>query len=255
MWHKDMIIQQVVLVVLMYVAVPSVSAQDVSGFVIELEAGPVWQSRNDVQIPNTDAGTRFSLVDLAGKGPLPAARLYLTWNINNRHSLRVLLAPLAYTETGSFAGPVDFAGQSYVPGDPVDATYKFNSWRLGYRYRLMDRERLNLSVGFTAKIRDAKIELTQGNKTSKDTDVGFVPLVYLGADWRFTRKWHLIFDFEGLAGGPGRAFDIDLKLLYTINDHWGLSAGYRTVEGGADVESVYNFAWFHYAVVSGIYRF
>ena len=85
-----MIIQQVMLVVLMYVAVPSVSAQDVSGFVIELEAGPVWQSRNDVQIPNTDAGTRFSLVDLAGKGPLPAARLYLTWNINDRHSLRGL---------------------------------------------------------------------------------------------------------------------------------------------------------------------
>ena len=255
MWHKDMIIPKVVFVLLMCVAVPSVSAQDVSGFVIELEVGPVWQSRNDVQIPNTDAGTRFSLVDLAGKGPLPAARLYLTWNINNRHSLRVLLAPLAYTETGSFTSPVDFAGQSYVPGDPVDATYKFNSWRLGYRYRLMDRERLKLSVGFTAKIRDAKIELTQGNTTSKDTDVGFVPLVYLGADWRLIRKWHLIFDFEGLAGGPGRAFDIALKLLYTINDHWGISAGYRTVEGGADVESVYNFAWFHYAVVSGIYRF
>ena len=77
MWQKDMLIPHVVLVVLMCVAVPSVSAQDVSGLVIELEAGPVWQSRNDVQIPNTDAGTRFSLVDLAGKGPLPAARLIL----------------------------------------------------------------------------------------------------------------------------------------------------------------------------------
>jgi len=83
MWKKDMIIPHVVLVALMCVAVPSVSAQDVSGLVIELEAVPVWQSRNDVQIPNTDAGTRFSLVDLAGKGPWPATRLYLTWNTNN----------------------------------------------------------------------------------------------------------------------------------------------------------------------------
>jgi hypothetical protein len=255
MWQKDMIIPHVVLVALMCVAVASVSAQDVSGLVIELEAGPVWQSRNDVQIPNTDAGTRFSLVDLAGKGPWPATRLYLTWNINNRHSLRGLLAPLAYTETGSFTGPVDFAGQSYVSRDPVDATYKFNSWRLGYRYRFLHREQLKLSVGFTAKIRDAKIELTQGSTTSKDTDVGFVPLVYLGADWQFAGKWHLFFDFDGLAGGPGRAFDIALKLHYAINDHWGLSAGYRTLEGGADVESVYNFAWLHYAVVSGTYRF
>jgi hypothetical protein len=27
------------------------------------------------------------------------------------------------------------------------------------------------------------------------------------------------------------------------------------VEGGADTDEVYNFAWFHYAVVSGVYRF
>ncbi len=36
----------------------------------ELEIGPVWQSLNDVQIPNTTAGTRFSLSGLTGKGPL-----------------------------------------------------------------------------------------------------------------------------------------------------------------------------------------
>ena len=237
------------------IAGSSVSAQDGSGFVLELEAGPVWQTRNDVQIPNTDEGTRFSLVDLVGKGPWPAARLYITWNINERHSLRGLLAPLSYTETGVFTDPVEFAGASYAAGDPVDGTYKFNSWRIGYRYRFLNREHLKLSVGFTAKIRDAKIELEQGNTTSKDTDLGFVPLLYLGADWGFTENWYLIFDFEGLAGGPGRAFDIALKLQYDFNDHWGVSAGYRTVEGGADVESVYNFAWFHYAVVSGSFRF
>ena len=209
------------LVLLICMVVPPVSAQDGSGFMLELEAGPVWQSRNDVQVPNTDAGTRFSLVDLAGKDPWPAARLYLTWNINDRHSLRGLLAPLSYTETGSFTDPVEFAGESYTPDDPVDGTYKFNSWRLGYRYRFLNRERLNLSVGFTAKIRDAKIELMQGSTTSKSTDLGFVPLVYLGANWRFTGNWHLIFDFEGLAGGPGRAFDTALKLNYAFNDHWG----------------------------------
>jgi len=240
---------------LLSASVTSATAQDAPRFVIELEAGPVWQTRNDVQIPNTEAGTRFSLVDLVGKGPWPAARLYVTWNINNRHSLRALLAPLSYTETGTFDQAVDFAGATYQPGQPVEATYKFNSWRLGYRYRFMDRQRLKLWVGLTAKIRDAKIELTQANTTSKDTDVGFVPLLYLAADWRFAQRWHFVFDFDGLAGGPGRAFDVALKLGYDISEHWRISGGYRTVEGGADVESVYNFAWFHYAVVSGTYRF
>ena len=246
---------QVTLMVLMCLAVPSVSAQNMSRFLIELEAGPVWQGRNGVQIPNTVSGTRFSLVDLTGKGPVPAGRFYLTWNITTRHSFRGLIAPLAYTKTGSFEDAVNFAGKSYVPINPVDATYKFNSWRLSYRFRFLDREQMKLSVGLTAKIRDAKIELTQGSTSSNDTDVGFVPLVYLGADWRFSGKWHLFLDMDGLAGGPGRAFDIALKLHHAINDHWGLSTGYRTLEGGTDVGSVYNFAWLHYAVVSGIYRF
>lgn len=254
MRQKGPLIAQGMLVVLLCVVVPAVSAQGMPRFVIELEAGPVWQSRNNVQIPNSEAGTRFSLVDLAGSGPWPAARLYLTWNITDRHSVRALLAPLSYTETGAFTGPVEFAGAAYLPRDPVEGTYKFNSWRLGYRYRFRDRERLKLSVGFTAKLRDAKIELRQRSTTSKDTDVGFVPLLYLGADWRLAERWHLLFDFDGLAGGPGRAFDVALKLHYAGGEHWGLSAGYRTLEGGADVESVYNFAWLHYAVVSGTLR-
>ena len=245
----------VITALLLSTIAPGAFASDTARFTIELEGGAVWQSRNDVQIPNDETGTRFSIVDVIGKGPWPAGRLYLTWNINDRHGLRALLAPLSITETGNISEPVNFAGETYQPGAPVEATYQFNSWRLTYHYRFLDREKLRLWVGFTAKIRDAKIELSQGDTTSKDTDVGFVPLLYLAADWNFAERWHLLFDFDGLAGGPGRAFDIALKLGYDFNDHWGITGGYRTIEGGADVDSVYNFAWLNYAVVSGIYRF
>jgi len=234
----------------MMIPISSVAGQSKHAFEVELEAGPVWQSRNNVQIPNDASGTRFSLVDLAGSGPQPAGRAYLTWNINRRHSLRALLAPLSFTETGTLAESVDFAGESYQAGTPLDGTYKFNSWRLGYRYRFSDSERMSLFVGFTAKMRDAKIELSQAGTTSKKTDIGFVPLLNLGADWSFTPGWRLLFDFDGLAGGPGRAFDVALKLGYDVGDRWRFAAGYRTVEGGADVESVYNFAWLHYGVAS-----
>jgi hypothetical protein len=235
--------------------VPSAGlADEIQRFELELEGGGIWQSRNDVQIPNDETGTRFSLVDVIGKGPWPAGRLYFTWNINGRHGLRALLAPLSITDTGEISEPVLFAGEAFEPGS-VEATYKFNSWRLSYRYRFLRRECLSLWVGFTGKIRDAKIELKQGEKTGKDTDLGFVPLLHLAADWSFVPSWHLLFDFDGLAGGPGRAFDIALKLGYDINEKWGLAAGYRMIEGGADVDAVYNFAWLHYAVVSVRYGF
>ncbi|UCF69374.1 MAG: hypothetical protein JSV80_08910, partial [Acidobacteriota bacterium] len=83
----------------------------------------------------------------------------------------------------------------------------------------------------------------------------FVPLLHFAADYRFADRWHLLVDLEGLAGGPGRAVDLALKFGYDLSERWGITAGYRTVEGGADIEEVYNFAWFQYAVVSGVFRF
>jgi len=233
----------------------TILAQDPPTFAIEIEGGPVWQSRNDLQIPNDPSGTRFSLVDLVGTGAQPSGRLYLTWNISRRHGLRALLAPLSFTETGSPTETINFAGETYLTGSPVDGTYKFNSWRLGYRYLLRGTDRTRLYIGFTAKIRDAKVELRQGSTSSRKTDVGFVPLLHLAADWRFIDAWRLLFDFDGLAGGPGRAFDVALKLGYDLSDQTTLFGGYRTVEGGADVESVYNFAWLHYGVAGMSWRF
>ena len=230
-------------------------AQGEPSFSLELELGSTWQSRNTVQIPNDESGTRFSLEELVGRGPWAVGRLNFNWNINQRHAVRLVAAPLSYTETGVFDEPVDFAGESYQAGISTEATYQLNSWRAGYRYRLKDGQRWTLWLGFTAKIRDAKIELRQGDSSSKDTDFGFVPLLHFAADYRFTDRWHLLFDFDGLAGGPGRAFDVALKLGYDFSDRWGISVGYRTVEGGVDIDEVYNFAWFQYAVASGIVRF
>jgi hypothetical protein len=62
----------------------------------------------------------------------------------------------------SLAGPVEFAGASYAPGQ-ARATYTFNSYRLSYRYRFHDTERATAWVGFTAKVRDAEIALGAGD--------------------------------------------------------------------------------------------
>ena len=226
-----------------------------SRFVLELEAGPAWQTRNDVQIPNDPSGTRFSLREPTGSGPWPAGRVYLTWRIDEEHSLRGLVAPLSFTETGSLPKPVDFAGESYSPDAPAEATYRFNSYRLGYRYRFHHGRSWTWRVGFTAKIRDAVVRLEQGGTSSEKTDLGFVPLLHVSGEWRFARRWHAELDADALAGGPGRAEDVSLKAGYDLGDRWTVSAGYRTVEGGADVDSVYAFAWLHYGVVSLEYRF
>ena len=230
------------------------AAQTVPTLEVELEAGPAWQSYNDVEIPNDGSATRFSLFDLAGSGPWPAGRLYVTWNISDRHGLRLLLAPISLTEAGTPAGAIDFAGESFAAGQPADATYTFNSYRLSYRYRFHAGEATTAWVGFTAKIRDAVIRLEQGGTTGEKTDLGFVPLLHLAGEWRFAPRWRLSVDVDALAGGPGRAEDAALEVGYDLGEQWTVQAGYRTVEGGADVEEVYTFAWLHYAVASVVWR-
>ena len=52
---------------------------------------------------------------------------------------RALVAPFSLTETGTPAEPIRFAGADYAAGEPVEATYTFNSYRLTYRYRVKDK--------------------------------------------------------------------------------------------------------------------
>lgn len=232
---------------------PLPSSAQMPRLIVELEGGPVWQTTNDVEIPNDGTATKFSLRDVIGSGPWPAGRAYVTWNVAERHGLRLLIAPFSVTENGVLDGPVNFEGASYVPGQ-AEATYTFNSYRLSYRYRFHDTPRLTAWVGITAKIRDAEIALAQGTTSSSSDNVGFVPLLHAAGEWRVAPRWRLIADADGIAGGPGRAVDASLKAGYDMGDRWTLGAGYRTVEGGADVTSVYNFAWLHYATVSLTWR-
>lgn len=230
-------------------------AQTPPRFALELEGGPVWQTRNDVRVPNEAPATRFSLADLAGRGPWAAWRVYGTWNINDRHGLRLLAAPLSITSSGVPNQPVLFVGSLVVPGVPTTATYQFNSFRLTYRWRFHHGARWTWWLGGTAKVRDAKIELRQGTTTARKTDLGFVPLLHVAGEVRLGRGWLCALDVDALAGGPGRAEDAALKLAYDVRNGWRLAAGYRTVEGGANVPSVYAFAWLHYAVLSVTRRF
>jgi hypothetical protein len=223
-------------------------------FQVEVELGPLWQSRNDAAVPG-DTGTRFDLTELTGDGPFPYGRVTFDWHIRGRHSVRALIAPLQVSGTGTLSENVDFQGQTFAAGVDTKATYRFNSYRVGYRYLLACGPCWRVNVGATIKIRDAKIELEQGAMTSKKSDLGIVPLLHVDAEWRFHPGWRLVADLDGLAAPQGRAFDFALKVYRDLSPRWSIATGYRTIEGGADNDTVYTFAWLHQALVSVSYRF
>ncbi len=137
----------------------------------------------------------------------------------------------------------------------VQGKYQFNVLKLSYRYALEPRGNWQWRIGFTGLIRDADIALRQGNVAANDDNVGFAPLFHLDGEYRLPGRWGLQFDFDGLAGGPGRAFDIALKATYDIGRSWQVGGGYRLLEGGVDTDDVYNFAWINYLLLEVGYRF
>lgn len=237
---------------------PDAAAQQTGGgswLTLELEGGPAWQSRNDVQVPNDETGSRFALDGLVGSGPFPAARVYAEARLGRRHGLRLLVAPLSLSGTGAFSEPVRFDGVEFAAAEPTEGSYRFDSYRITYAYRLVESSRWSVDLGLTAKLRVAEIELEQAEAEAAYSNTGFVPLLHAAASWRPAPRWTLTLDADGAAASQGRAFDVSLKLYRELSDRWAVSLGYRTLEGGADVEDVYTFAWFHYATASAVYRF
>lgn len=224
-------------------------------FSIQVDLGSTWQSRNKVRIPNDNEGDKFSLEDVAGSGPWAAARFEGLWSINDKHGIRVVAAPLSYKENGKLDRETRFAGATYSPDEEVEARYTFNSWRVGYRYHLYAEPDWDLWVGGTLKIRDAGVRLKQGDVSSQDDNVGPVPLLYIAGNYRLDNHWSVSADLDGLAGGPGRALDLGVRINYRVDESWQVGLGCRTLEGGADTDDVYNFAWFNTVSLSATYLF
>ena len=231
-----------------------------NGYQIELEAGGFWQSRNLAQSPNRDSattpiGTRFSFKSLQGSGPSPYFRVSGAYTWNDRHRVHVLYAPLKIVGTDRLEEPVSFQGISFASGELTRALYRFDSYRIGYRYRLYDSDSWQMWVGATVKLRDANISLSQGSIIANRANTGPVPLLSVYVRKSISTRWSSILEVEGLAAPQGRALDAAVKLRYQFENGAGVSAGYRMLEGGADNKKVYTFAWMHYGLVSFDYRF
>ncbi len=221
---------------------------------LEFEAAMVTATRNDVAIPG-DAGTRFSLVEDLRTDDDVAFRLRLERRLSDRHRLTALYAPLRLHAAGRPDFAITYNEKSFAAGADLNAVYQFNSYRLTWRYDALRGDRLDLGLGVTGKVRDAFIEVSDGQVTTRKDDLGLVPLLHLRLDWRWTGKLSLVMEADALAAPQGRAEDVLLALAVQPWRQGSLRFGYRLLEGGSDGDEVYNFALIHYGVLGWSQRF
>ncbi|GAB4342058.1 MAG: hypothetical protein Kow0037_29120 [Calditrichia bacterium] len=221
---------------------------------LDVESGAVFSGYNDVRIPG-DKGTQFSLSEELEADPAIFNRIRVLYNFNERNHLGALFAPLSINSSGELDRDLFFEGETFPANTPLETTFKFNSYRLFYRYDLVRREKVEFGLGLTAKIRDAKIAVKGGGLESEKTNVGFVPLIHFRLLWKFSGAVSLLIDGDALAAPQGRAEDVLAALVIKVSPRIDLKAGYRILEGGADNDEVYNFTLFNYAAVGAILHF
>ena len=244
---------QIILVVALLIGLVSTVAAK-PGWQVDLETGPAVSGYNNVRIPG-NTGTKLSLSRDLNIDQTIFWRARLSRIFSDKHSLSLLIAPLTFNAEGILEKDLKFAGGEFASELFVKAKYRFDSYRLTYRYDFYLRDRLRLGIGFTGKIRDAAISVEGGGQRSEKANTGFVPLINFRAQWTIGSHLGALFEGDALAAPQGRAEDVLVALTARASENLQLKIGYRLLEGGADNDEVYTFALVHYLVIGTVWRF
>ena len=223
-------------------------------FLLNLQGAAVFTGYNDVRIPG-DGGSDISFSDDLAAATAFSGRVEVGYLLGRRNYIGIMAAPLSVDSHGRVDRDVDFAGTRFPARTQLDGTFRFDSYRLTWRYKFFPRKSLDLWLGLTAKIRDAAITLEGDGLRAEKTNTGVVPLVNFVAEWRVAPPWSLRLAGDALAAPQGRAEDVLFAVVRDIGASTKLFAGYRVLEGGADNDEVSTFSLFHYLVAGVETRF
>jgi len=187
--------------------------------------------------------------------PTSFFRLRFWHRFADRHTLGILIAPLRLEAGGEVNRVVIFQDTEFPANTHLRSKYRFDSYRLTYRWDFYWADDLRVGFGATAKVRDASISLRGDKEKSEKKNTGLVPLLHFRCQWIFAKELGLLLEGDALAAPQGRAEDVLLALSFWPDDKVSFKVGYRILEGGADNDEVYNFTLLNYLVVAGTVTF
>lgn len=219
-----------------------------AGSEFNAEFGSVKNTYNKVRISGEE-GTLFNLANSLAQENF-YHRISFSHKFKNKHGLRLLYAPLRLTGDDVYSQNINFQGVQFNANQKVETEYQFNSYRATYFYQIIDEAAWTARVGLSAKVREAKVKLTQNNVSKFKKNSGVVPLLYFYSEYKFSTGFRAALDFDGLAAPQGRAFDVAIMGGYYFSPQFHANLGFRMLEGGVDNDTVYNFSQLNYLFTS-----
>ena len=223
----------------------TLSAQ--SDFRLRLYPQVAVGANNDIRCPNNSDGTLLSLPgDLhRTSAAVFAPRVEFEYAYRRHH---IMLAAVFVREnfTGHASEPIHFNQALFATGSSIDALYRFDTYRLSYRYRLVNRPKFQLELGATALLRDAMVAMTGDNQHSEFYNLGVVPLISYYIGWTPISALTVYSYGDGLSPNMAARRISSQASNTTFIPTSASWPGYRLIEGGSNVKSVYTFALYHF---------
>jgi hypothetical protein len=220
---------------------------------VTVESGAFFTGINDIR--NGNNGTLFSLKNDFQTPVSPFLRLRAGYLLDGKNHFSFLFAPLKIVETGTIENDILFDGINFKANKPIEAVYKFNSYRFTYNRRIISKDNFKFGLGLSLKIRDAGVSLKNRELLSENFSIGFAPLINLSVNWDISQKMGVDFFGEVISASKGRAIDLSLSGRYSFSKNLQGNIGYRLLEGGANGTNRYNFIQLHFIFASLNYSF
>ena len=154
-------------------------------YVIEVTGG-LWNPAAAINASSEQFGIIGTEIDFGqdlGLTSQPHGELRLTFKPARRHKLRLNWLPMEYRQSSVLERRLIFQGIAFDVGVPVDSMMRWDTWRFGYEFDFIVRERGFLGFLLEAKYTNVQAEL--------DSPIGFeyvrarAPIPAIGAVGRY----------------------------------------------------------------------
>lgn len=155
-----------------------------------------------------------------------------------KHKFRVHYLPIEYAAATTVERTFVFNGTTYRAGIPVDSTFAWTTWRLGYEYDFVFRERGY--IGLIAEVKHTDVKLAVAAPLLDEEARARVPVPAIGGIVRVYPADAVSITGEvtgmNLPGSitqdddTAKYLDWDLYVTVNVARHAGVQVGYRSID-------------------------
>ncbi len=226
---------------------PREQARPVLGEQYHIEVGTTWWNPSLFGVISSDAlqavGSQIDFSTDLGYEKTRFKDLRFVIRPGKHHRLRAQYTPIEYSAATSFTRDITFQGTVFPVSVPIESSFTWKVWRVGYEYDFLYRERGFLGVLGEARFIDMTAELTSVFANELMNAKAVVPAVGLVGRAYVLPDVAINFEVSGFkvpqidGKYSGNYLDWDLNGTVNITNNLGAQIGWRKASTFLTIDS------------------